>query len=132
MNDALQSLKARALEQAFVDTEAGQFDTSKMSMEDLVTTASMLRMQRLVDAEYLQIESDHLSNMTSRHGLDRAMDVYDAEYLLDLPISYQKLMQLCRVFLSKCEQHQIRPLGTWQDFASGNFPFEREIEKTGS
>lgn len=96
--------------------------------QDVVDDANMHRLIRLADANYARIEAEHLTPIQNSAAADRAVDMYDAGYLLDLSLSYIGISDLCRALISAVKKQGVQPPHTWQAFSEGTFPYEEELE----
>ena len=102
-------------------------DIDELTAEERVLYASMARMQRLVDANFEQIQSDHLIGINSVNTADKAIDIYTMDYLLDLKLSYLSLSNLCSSLIAAVEKYKVDAPKVWREFAAGNFPYEAEL-----
>lgn len=111
-----------AFEQLDIDVDA-------LSPEELVLYATLARLHRLVDRNYESISADHLMNMATLQGADRMVDVADADYLMDLNLSYAKISQLAEEMIAAASKFKIQPPQTWLDFRDGQFDFQAELQR---
>ena len=105
-------------------------DVNELTAEEKVAYASLARMQRIIDADYEQLQAEHLMGIINVVTADKAIDVYTAAYLLDLKLSYLSISNLCSSLIAAVEKYGIKPPKVWVEFAGGDFPYESELESS--
>lgn len=130
----LQAKLADLLSKAAAAHETAAFeqldiDVNALSPEELVLYATLARLHRLVDKNYQSISADHLMNMATMQGADRMVDVADADYLMNLNLSYAKISQLAEEMIAAANKFKIQPPQTWLEFRDGQFDFQAELQR---
>ena len=107
--------------------QADAVDTNEMTREEKVAYATLARLQRIVDKHADAELNDHLVNIQNVQSADRAVDAYTEDYLLDLDLSYDKLMELAQKLSAACNKYGVAAPLTWQQMAQGQFDYDKEL-----
>jgi len=118
---------SRGREQAAMDFSS-DVDIEELSAEELTMYATLSRLHRLVDKDFDRILNEHVTNIYNVVTADKATDICTQTYFLDLNLSYNKLSQLADALSVAVKKYGVTAPKSWQDMASGNFPFELELE----
>ena len=114
----------------FMDLSAMRDSESHKQMVDAENApmrSSILRNERLLQAQSQREISQHLSGIVKRLDMQQAAEAYDEEYLMSLDIPYSALSELCAGFLGIARKMKYKSVPQiWTDMAEGRFDWERE------
>jgi hypothetical protein len=109
--------------------ELKKLETAAAIEQETVESATLYRLYRLVDKDFNRILSEHIDSIVDTRSADTAIDMYDMNYLLNLPLSYLAISELCTNLSALVSKYGISTPAAWRDAINGMYPYEIETEQ---
>lgn len=95
---------------------------------DVPLAVTLLRYESILSATVTKTIGEHMAQLSTKQKMRTAMDIYDADYLLNLPLPYSGIQKLCTELSGQCKGYGLLVPQVWRDFADGQFNWADELE----